>query len=85
MRKNKRTVAAAITPEDYRVLERVQELSKRHLSMAAIAGTLLALAIPEGPKVLGDLYQQALDDCQRERERAKRRQPEAASLAARDT
>lgn len=61
MRKNKRTVQAAITAEDYRILERVQALSK-HLSMAAIAGTLLALAIPQGPKVLGDLFQRAIDE-----------------------
>jgi hypothetical protein len=61
VRKTKRTVEAAITPEDYAVLERLQALSKKHLSMAAIAGTLLGLAIPQGPKVFGDLFQRALD------------------------
>jgi hypothetical protein len=61
-RKNKKVVEAAITPEDRLILERVQALSKGHLSLAAIAGTLLADAIPRGPGILGGLFQQAIDD-----------------------
>jgi len=66
VRKNKRTVVAAITHEDYRVLERLHALSKTHLSMAAIAGTLLALAIPQGPAVFGELFERALREAQEE-------------------
>jgi hypothetical protein len=61
-RKNKKVVEAAITPEDRLILERVQALSRGHLSLAAIAGTLLADAIPRGPNILGSLFQQAIDD-----------------------
>lgn len=60
-RAKKRTVTAAVTPEDYAKLKRMEAETHGIMSLAALSGTLLHFALEEGPETLGKRFREAMD------------------------
>lgn len=60
-RAKKKTVSAAVTPEDHAILKRMEAETGGLMSLAALSGTLLHFALEQGPEMLGRRLREASD------------------------